>query len=181
MASIRTIHIRKASIRWNTGMIRSLYFDHSKIEEMFNNVVKPGLYGKIKIHSDIRPTICKLIEEAIISGKVKSMLDWVNLVIALRLTKIDELNIEDNAFRVRFLIPYSESQERKTFWNIAWHMNHHCKQLYKCCFVQVTGSYASTYGNVALSYTTGEAYDRKNFFLDTYYEKDRHPTVYHEK
>ena len=174
MASIRTIKIGKAELKWNTGMIRSLYFDHPRIVGVYKNVVKPRLQGKIKKHSEIRSVICNMLEEVINSGEIKTMLDWVNVVMALRLTEIDELNMEEDGFRIRLLVP-EVSQEKKTFWNIAWHMNHHCKQLYKCCFVQVYGSYASIYGRVALSYTTGEVHDRKDYFLDKYYERDRNP------
>ena len=120
MASIRTIRIKKAELKWNTGMIRSLYFNHDKIVDTYKNLIKPRLKGKINKHSEIRSVI----------------------------------------------------------WNIAWHMNHHCKQLYKCCFVQVYGSYASIYGRVALSYTTGEVHDRKDYFLDKHYERDRNPGFY---
>ena len=174
MASIRTIRINKAELKWNTGMIRSLYFDHTRIVGVYKNVVKPRLQGKIKKHSEIRSVICNMLEEVINSGEIKTMLDWVNIVMALRITEIDELNTEDDYFKIRMVVP-DASQERKTFWNIAWHMNHHCKQLYKCCFVQVYGSYASIYGRVALSYTTGEVHDRKDYFLDKYYERDRNP------
>ena len=177
MASIRTIKIGKAELKWNTGMIRSLYFDHPRIVGVYKNVVKPRLQGKIKKHSEIRSVICNMLEEVINSGEIKTMLDWVNVVMALRLTEIDELNMEEDGFRIRLLIP-DVSQEKKTFWNIAWHMNHHCKQLYKCCFVQVYGSYASIYGRVALSYTTGEVHDRKDYFLDKHYERDRNPGFY---
>lgn len=177
MASIRTIRIKKAELKWNTGMIRSLYFDHPRIVGVYKNVVKPRLQGKIKKHSEIRSVICNMLEEVINSGEIKTMLDWVNVVMALRLTEIDELNMEEDGFRIRLLIP-ELSQEKKTFWNIAWHMNHHCKQLYKCCFVQVYGSYVSIYGRVALSYTTGEVHDRKDYFLDKHYEIDRNPGFY---
>lgn len=180
MASIRTIKIRKAELKWNTGMIRSLYFDHPRIVGVYRNVVKPRLQGKIKKHSEIRSVICNMLEEVINSGEIKTMLDWVNIVMALRLTEIDELDMEDDGFKIRLLMP-DASQERKTFWNIAWHMNHHCKQLYKCCFVQVYGSYASIYGYVALSYTTAEVHDRKDYFLDKYYERDRNPGFHKNK
>ena len=177
MASIRTIKIGKAELKWNTGMIRSLYFDHPRIVGVYKNVVKPRLKGKIKKHSEIRSVICNMLEEVINSGEIKTMLDWVNVVMALRLTEIDEHNMEEDGFRIRLLVP-EVSQEKKTFWNIAWHMNHHCKQLYKCCFVQVYGSYASIYGRVALSYTTGEVHDRKDYFLDKHYEGERNRGLY---
>ena len=37
MASIRTIKIGKAELKWNTGMIRSLYFDHPRIVGVYKN------------------------------------------------------------------------------------------------------------------------------------------------
>lgn len=173
MASTRTIVVGKASLKWYTGSIRSLYWDHERIAKMYREVVKPALYGKLTSHKDIRRTVDKLVEKAILDGKVSTMSDWVNIVMALRLTDIDEEKMEDGGFKVRMVIPCFESQEKKTFWNIAWHMNHHCKQLWRCCFVQVTGSYESLFGSVALCWTHGEGYDRKGYFLDNYYEKDR--------
>ena len=40
MASIRTIKIRKAELKWNTGMVRSLYFNHDKIVDTYKNLIK---------------------------------------------------------------------------------------------------------------------------------------------
>ena len=180
MASTRTICVRTAQLKWYTGLIKYLKFDHEKIVQMYDEVVKPGLQGKITKHSDIRITICKVIEEAILSKKVETMNSWVNLVMALRLTEINETEFEENsdAFKVTMIIPSSQYKEKVTFWNIAWHMNHHRKQLYQCCFVQVRGCYLDVHGSVALSYTTGEVHDKKNYFLDAWYEKDKHPNKF---
>lgn len=181
MASIRTIKVRDAELKWNTRNLRYLIYSHNNILDTYREIVKPGLVGKIEKHSDIRRVVSRLVEEAIESGKIESMNDWVNLVMALRLTEIDETLMEDNGFKIRLLCPKFESDEKKTFWNIAWHMNHHCKQLYKCCYIQVYGSYESIYGRVALAYTAGEAYDRKDYFLDRYYERDRNPVYRRNK
>lgn len=175
MASIRTIKVRSAELKWNTGILRTLIYSHDDILDTYKTIVKPGLKGKIENHEDIRRVVSRLVEEAINTEKVKSMNDWVNLVMALRLTEIDETIMEDGGFKIRVMIPNYLIDEKKTFWNIAWHMNHHCKQLYKCCYIQVYGSYASINGRVALSYTSGEAYDRKDYFLDRYYERDKNP------
>ena len=173
MASIRTIRIRSASLKWNTGKLRDLVFSHDRIKDTYLTLVKPGLKGITSIY-DIRHRVCDLLEELINSGKVSTMNDWVNVVMALRLTRIMETELEeDGSFKVRMRVPYLK-MEKATYWNIAWHMNHHCKQLYKCCFVQAVYRYGFDCKHVAVSYTTGEAYDREDYFLDNNYEKNRY-------
>ena len=180
MASIRTIKIRSASLKWYTGKLSDLVYSHDKIKDTYLTLVKPGLKGITSMH-DIKLRVCDLLEELINSGKVSTMNDWVNIVMALRLTEINETELEDDgSFKVRMIVPCPK-MEKATYWNIAWHMNHHCKQLYKCCFVQAVYRYGFACKYVAVSYTSGEAYDREDYFLDNYYEKNRNSSANYYK
>lgn len=174
MASTRNIAFKagkeKASLKWYTGSIRALYYDHENVRKAYRELVKPYLHCGPELNT--RRQVNKMVFDHIKEGRVTTMFDFVNLTVALRLTEIDETHIDEDTgeYIVSLIKAPLPEREKYTFWNVCWHMNHHCRQTYKCCYVQVVRPMGV---NLALAYTGGEAYDRYDFFLDEMYERDR--------
>lgn len=177
MASKRTITVGKQTLDWNTGSLSGLVFDHDKIVEMYKNVVKPGLEENVTNIKCLRNETNKMVEKAIEDGKVSSMSDWVYIVLALRMTNL--IFTSDTEYEIRLFKSPFEQWEKYTFWNIAKHMNNHCKQLWRCCFICATDSIYGTCSMSQICWAGGFGYDKHNddSFLDRKYDEYR----YHSK
>lgn len=174
MASKRTIVVGKQTLDWDTGSLSGLVFDHNNIVEMYKNVVKPGLLDNVTSIGEVRHETHTMVEKAIADGKVKSMSDWVYLVLTLKMTDI--IFSSDTEYEVKLLKSQFETWEKYSFWNIAKHMNHHCKQLWRCCFVCVTDDIYKTQNISQICWAGGFGYDKHNdpFFLDRKYDEYRY-------
>lgn len=171
MSSIRTVAFKDAIIKWNTSASYNIHFDHNITVEYFRSFVK----DKIKVHKylDIRKAVFNLVYNNIKSGKIKTMKDLIYLILALRLTEIDESEFDENGnFKVYF-VQVPEYIEKCTFHNIRYNINIHNRQMHTYCRVQVISILK---GKMALSYTTGEWRDLEGRGLDTSYLKSNYST-----
>lgn len=171
MASIRTIKVGRAKLKWNTGASWAIYYDPKNIQRIFDQWIEPALKNRIRTKHDIRDTVFEFVEGCILDCIVSTMKEWVNLVMALRLTEI-YISFDDNVEFADIRLVHSGNTlfEDYTFHNIIWHMNHHCRQLWRCCFVNCNEVY---HYRKAICYTHGDGYDRYDYFLDHVLEKDK--------
>lgn len=171
MSSIRTVSFKDASIKWNTATSYDIQFDHNLTVEYYRRLIKNKI--KVKKYLDIRRVVYNLVYEHIKSGQVKTMRDLIYLILALRLTEIDESEVDnDGNFKV-YLLDVPEYMEKCTFCNIRYHINNHNRQMYTYCRVQVVSVLK---GRTAISYTTGEWRDIRGGGLDTSYLKSKYST-----
>ena len=171
MASKRTIVVGKQTLDWDTGSLSKLVFNHNNIVDMYKNIVKPGLLENVTHIDKVRHETHVMVENAISNDKIKSMSDWVYLILALRMTDI--IFSSNTEYDVKLLKSQFDIWEKYTFWNIAKHMNHHCKQLWRCCFVCVTDNIYDTQSMSQICWTGGFGYDKQNSsdFLDRKYDE----------
>lgn len=164
MASVRTISFGDAKFKnWETNKIYCIPFVFNDILKWHYDYIKPNL--KVKSFDEIRYKAFNIIHDAIVDHKVYSMTDLVNLIMAMKITLVDENEKNDDGFcKVSLYYPTEELYIRYTFFNIMWHFNNHCRQLYQCCSIQGIRKYSNC--QTCISYTTGEWKDRNRIGID---------------
>lgn len=170
MASIRKINVGTKDnpiiIEWNTGALNTLVFDMNEVRKVYDELVKPLFfmfrYKDRTLVAEMFRTIIQSTDSYRETGKMTDMNQFINLIMALRLTTIGsdiwfgELYSDDSIDMNKIL-----------FWNIAWDLNHTPNRLDTYLYVQ---AYDYNGVKVFMSFMNAEAYDRPVRF-DVSYKK----------
>ena len=164
MSSIRTIDHGGVKIKWNTGAIRGLWFNEKDIMDDYYEYVKPSI--KIKEGEDVRQKVDDTFIDLLHLERFQTMAGFCRLVMAFRICGIYTDRFDEEGYMKTFWMESMfPNAMRNTYYNIAYHMNHHCKQLWRCCFIMIKETENSS--TRLMSFTSGPAYDDKDrYFLD---------------
>lgn len=172
MASRRTIKHGNAELKYSTLDVHGVIFNYEEIVRIAKEEVKPFLS-----HFDLTTTqakVKKTVDDAFTylwsQHSTVDLRYFMYLVMAFRISMIDFNNLDADGYaKVYIKESYDPNHkpELLTFNNLRYILNTCQKQMYKYCFVGVTGIGYSSWPRL-IAFTDADCYDppKDQWFLD---------------